>query len=157
MSFEAYNPAPGFHPWEPERFYYGTIGPLFLQNLGGKVVFGFRCEEKHVNAARICHGGMLVTLMDIEMGFNANIETGIPGFLVTVSMTTDFVAPVMEGQWVEAHGAVVKQTRSLVFAEGRLYADGALSLRANAVLKVPRGLDAFDLSENLPPVHIPEG
>jgi uncharacterized protein (TIGR00369 family) len=156
MSFEAYNPPAGFHPWEPERYYYGTVGPLFLKNLGNKVVFGFRCGEKHVNAAKICHGGMLFTLMDIELGFNANVETGIPGFLVTVNMTTDFVATVMDGQWVEAHGSIVKQTRSLVFAEGRLFADGELALRANAVLKVPRNLDDFDLTESLPPLYVPE-
>lgn len=155
MSFEGYYPPAGFHPWEPDRFYYGTIGPLFLQNLGNKVVFGFRCGKKHVNAAKICHGGMLFTLMDIELGFNANIETGITGFLVTVNMTSDFLAPVKEGQWVEAHGDVVKQTRSLVFVEGRLTADGEAILRANAVLKVPRGLAAYDLSGNLPPVHVP--
>ncbi len=155
MSFETFNPPAGFHPWEPERYYYGTIGPLFVQNLGGKVVFGFRCREKHVNAAKICHGGMLFTLIDIELGFNANVETGIPGFLVTVNMTSDFLAPVKEGQWVEAHGSVVKQTRSLVFAEGRLYGDGELCLRANAVLKVPKGLDDFDIAGSLPPVHVP--
>ena len=155
MPFDTYNPPAGFHAWEPERFYYGTVGPLFVRNLGKKVEFGFRCGEKHVNAAKICHGGMLFTLIDIELGFNANVETGIPGFLVTVNMTSDFLAPVMEGQWVEAHGSVVKQTRSLVFAEGRLYADGELSLRANAVLKVPRGLDDYDLAANLPPVHRP--
>jgi uncharacterized protein (TIGR00369 family) len=156
MSFEAHSPPPGFHPWEPERFYYGTVGPLFLRNLGHKIEFGFRCGEKHVNAAGICHGGMLFTLMDIELGFNANVETGIPGFLVTVNMTSDFLTPVRKGQWVEAHGDVVKQTRSLVFAEGRLLADGEVVLRANAVLKVPRELDAYDLSDGLPPVHVPE-
>ena len=153
MSFEAYNPPAGFHPWEPDLFYYGTIGPLFLQNRGDKVVFGFRCGEKHVNAARMCHGGMLFTLMDINLGFNANIQTGRPGFMVTVNMTSDFLAPVQQGQWVEAHGDVVKATRSLVFMEGRLYADGELSLRANAVMKAPRGLDGYDLSDALPPVY----
>ena len=155
MSFDAYDPPAGFYPWEPERYLYGTIGPLFIQNLGDKIISGFRCGEKHVNAAKICHGGMLFTLIDIELGFNANVETGIAGFLVTVNMTSDFLAPVREGQWVEAHGTVVKQTQSLVFTEGRLYADGELSLRANAVLKVPRGLDNFDLDADLPPIHRP--
>ncbi len=71
-------------------------------------------------------------------------------------MTSDFVASVMDGQWVEAHGSVVKQTRSLVFAEGRLLADGEIVLRANAVLKVPRNLDDFDLTESLPPLYVPD-
>ena len=156
MQFDAYDPPPGFHPWEPERYFYGTIGPLFLKNLGDKVVFGFRAGEKHVNAAGICHGGMLFTLMDIQLGFNANVETGLPGFLVTVNMTSDFVATVHDGQWVEAHSEVVKQTRSLVFAHGRTLADGELVLRANTVLKVPRALEDFDLTAHLPPVYRPE-
>jgi len=153
MSFEAYNPPAGFHPWEPDLYYYGPIGPLFLQNRGDKVVFGFRCGEKHVNAGRICHGGMLFTLMDIELGFSANIQTGRPGFMITVNMTSDFLAPVREGQWVEAHGEVVKETRSLIFVEGRLYADGELSLRANAVMKASKGLVDYVLADVLPPLH----
>ncbi len=57
------------------------------------------------------------------------------------------------GSTVETHGDVVKATRSLVFMEGRLYADGELTLRANAVMKAPRELDEYDLSDALPPVY----
>jgi len=34
-----------------------------------------------------------------------------------------------------------------------LYADGELSLRANAVMKAPKGLDEYNLSDVLPPAH----
>ena len=39
---------------------------------------------------------------------------------------------------------------------GKPYAiDGELCLRANAVLKAPKGLDNFDIAGTLLPVHVP--
>jgi len=149
------DPPAGFHPFEPQRFFYGAVGPMFSRYMGGRVAFGFRVLEKHVNAAGICHGGMLFTVMDIQLGVGANVDTGLEGFVVTVNMTTDFLAPARLGQWVEASSSVVKQTRSLVFGEGRLSADGEVILRANAVLKVPKIFDKFDLEAVLPPEYVP--
>lgn len=130
----------GFTAYEPERFFYQAVGPIYIRRQDRTVNCGIRVAERHVNIAGICHGGMLFSLMDIQMGFGANLETGTPGFLATVNMTVDFMAAVDLGQWVEASSSVVKQTRSLVFTEGRLTADGEVVLRANAVLKVPRRL-----------------
>jgi len=151
----ALNPPPGFHPFEPERFFYGAVGPMFVRYMGGRVTFGFRVLEKHVNTALICHGGMLFTVMDIQLGLAANVDTGVDGFFVTVNMTSDFLAPARLGQWVEASSTVVKQTRSLVFGEGRMWADDELILRANAVLKVPRELQQFEINDVLPPEYVP--
>jgi uncharacterized protein (TIGR00369 family) len=136
---------PEFVAYEPERFFYQAVGPIYIRRREREVACAFRVAERHVNIAGICHGGMLFSLMDIQMGFGANLETGTPGFLATVNMTVDFMAAVEIGQWVEASSRVVKQTRSLVFTEGRLHADGEVVLRANAVLKVPRRLAGVDV------------
>ena len=136
----------GFVAYEPERLFYQATGPIYLRRDSKSVTCGFRVEEKHLNIARICHGGMLFSVMDIQFGFDGNLRTGIQGFLATVNMTVDFMAAVNLGQWVEARSDVVRQTRSLVFVEGRLTADGETVLRANAVLKVPRRLSGLDVA-----------
>lgn len=156
MDFAELLPPPGYHPFEPERFFYNAVGPMFARYSRGRINFGFRVMEKHVNAAGIAHGGMLFTIMDIQMGLGANLDGGIEGFVVTVNLTTDFLAPARIGQWVEADSQIVKQTRSLVFSEGRLHADGEVILRANAVLKAPRSFSDFNLSEILPPEYVPD-
>lgn len=135
----------GFLAYEPERFFYQAVGPIYIRRRGKAVNCGFRVGEKHVNIAGICHGGMLFSVMDIQFGFDGNLTTGTTGFLATVNMTVDFMAAVKQGQWIEASSQVVRQTRSLVFVDGRLTADGDTVLRANAVLKVPRNLSGLDV------------
>jgi uncharacterized protein (TIGR00369 family) len=145
-----YDPPAGFETWQAERYFYGTIGPIFMRYAEERISLGFRVGEKHVNAAEICHGGMLVTVVDIQMGLGANVDLGINGFTVTVNLTTDFLAAARLGQWVQGQNKVVKQTRSLIFSEGLLTVDGEPILRANAVLKVPREFTGFDSSDVLP-------
>ncbi|HZD25050.1 MAG TPA: PaaI family thioesterase [Alphaproteobacteria bacterium] len=147
------NPPPGFHPFEPERYFYNAVGPMFIRYMDGRVNYGFRVMEKHCNAGGICHGGMLFTVMDIQLGIGANVDTGRNGFMVTVNATTDFVAQARLGQWVEASNSVVRETRSLIFNEGRMVADGEVVLRANAILKVPRQMGDFDTLGMLPPEY----
>lgn len=139
----------GFVAYEPERFFYEAVGPIYIRREESSVRCGFLVGDKHVNIAGICHGGMLFSVMDIQFGFGANVETGMSGLLATVNMTVDFMAAVKRGQWVEGTSQVVRRTRSLVFVEGRLTADGETVLRANAVLKVPRSLAGLSVEDML--------
>ena len=56
-------------------------------------------------------------------------------------MTPDFPAPVRREQWMGLYVNVIKETRSLIFADGLLNADGELSQRTNAVMKASTGLN----------------
>lgn len=150
MNVVSSDPPAGFEPWQADQYFYGTVGPMFMRYANEHINLGFRVGEKHCNAAEICHGGMLATVIDIQMGLGANIDLGITGFTVTVNMTTDFVAAARLGDWVQAENKVVKQTRSLIFSEGLMTVDGEPVLRANAVLKVPREFSTFDSSSVLP-------
>lgn len=150
MDVAASNPPPGFEPWQAERYFYGTVGPMFMRYADERINLGFRVGEKHCNAAEICHGGMLTTVIDIQMGLGANIDLGIKGFTVTVNLTTDFLGPARLGDWVQGENKVVKQTRSLIFSQGLMTVNGEPIVRANAVLKVPREFSDFDSSEILP-------
>lgn len=156
MDVSQFSPPSGFEPWQAEQYFYGTVGPMFMRYADERMNLGFRVGEKHVNAAEICHGGMLVTVVDIQMGLGANIDLGITGFTVTVNLTTDFLAAARLGQWVQGENKVVKQTRSLIFSEGLLSVDGEPVLRANAVLKVPREFNEFDSSDILPSAWQPK-
>ncbi len=94
-------------------------GPIYLrEEADGGFVRGFRVLEHHLNAGRIAHGGMLVSVMDMVLGQTVGRALGGPA--VTLRLTTSFVAPARAGDWVEGRAEVVRRTRELVFARGKL-------------------------------------
>jgi uncharacterized protein (TIGR00369 family) len=78
-------------------------------------------KEIHINPNGLLHGGMLMTMADHVLGglVWAMSERRTSS---TVNLVTNFLAPGRLGDWVEGRGQVTRQTRSLVFARGRLYA-----------------------------------
>lgn len=149
---------PGFHPYYCDDYFYRAAGPLMIRWSEGELAFGLRVDRQHVNAAEICHGGALMFLMDMQLSLAAGLQAGIDGFTVTVNMTSDFVASARIGDWVQSESRLVKKTRSLLFSEGTLFANGDrenLILRANMICKVPRHLGDFRIADILPPEYVP--
>ena len=54
----------------------------------------------------------------------------------TISLTTDFVAAVPLGAWLEGAADVIRATKSLVFIQGTATVDGATVLRFSGVYKI---------------------
>ncbi|WP_417667511.1 PaaI family thioesterase [Roseibium sp.] len=87
---------------------------------------GARCHldvtEAHSNRHGVLHGGIAVTVMDNAMGATGSLtvdDTGRVPF-VTISMSTQFLAPAFRGTRVTATGRVTGGGRSLLFVEARL-------------------------------------
>ncbi|HTO40159.1 MAG TPA: PaaI family thioesterase [Rhizomicrobium sp.] len=112
-------------------------GPLYGKQDEGHFLLGFRVEDRHCNPARICHGGMLMTFADMQLPFGIRLQAvADPGFLPTVSMSAEFMAPAPLGAWVEGRTDVLKTTRNLAFAQCLVTADGAPVLRASGIFKM---------------------
>jgi len=90
-------------------------------------------QEKHANARGVAHGGLLMTLADIALGYNTAYQEDPPASLVTASLTADFAGTAKLGDWIEAHVDVQKSGRRLAFANAYLTVDGERILRASAV------------------------
>nr|WP_240953389.1 PaaI family thioesterase [Sneathiella chinensis] len=103
----------------------------------GKAILGLRVEERHCNIADICHGGMLMTFADMQLGVGSQFETKVGKFLPTVHMSCDFVAPAPLGCWLEGRTTVLKQTRKTIFATCLLTADGETVFSASGIMKIP--------------------
>jgi len=146
---------PGYHLYYRDEMFYNASGPMYVRRIAERLNFGFRVLEKHLNSANVCHGGMLVTIIDMQFGIAGAYEGGIDALPPTVNLTTDFTAPALPGQWVEAQSRIVKQTRRMMFLEGWLYADGEVVLRANAILKIPSKQAPEGYLDALPPLHTP--
>lgn len=126
-------PPEGFGEFEEGGAFVDLVGPLYARGEGEDRVFGLRVEERHMNAAGKAHGGLLATLVDFALG-RAVAAAEAPG--VTVSLTTDYLSAVEQGDWVEAHAEVEKAGEALAFADCSLRVEGRECVRARAVFAV---------------------
>ncbi|MEM8578166.1 MAG: PaaI family thioesterase [Pseudomonadota bacterium] len=92
---------------------------------------------QHTNRHGGLHGGIMAAMLDNAMGYAAALRydpDAIPT-VMTVSMTTSYIAPVREGT-VTATGTVTGGGRSILFVDGALTAeDGRLLATATGVFK----------------------
>jgi acyl-coenzyme A thioesterase PaaI-like protein len=72
-------------------------------------------------------------LLPIASRFQAKTDMG---FLPTVNLACDFMAPARLGAWVEGRAEVARMTRNLLFAQGLATADGEPCLRANGIFRI---------------------
>ncbi len=127
----------GFAPFKFAMGFIGANGPLYGKWHDNHLLLGFRVEERHCNPGQVCHGGMLATFADMCLPIAARFQARMDmGFLPTVNLTCDFLAPAPLGAWVEGRAEAIKVTKNLLFAQGSATADGKPVLRANGIFKV---------------------
>jgi uncharacterized protein (TIGR00369 family) len=128
------NPPPGFAPLFRTSPFLDTVGPLFFRRDPERgLVIGLRIAAKHANARGIAHGGLLVTLADIALGYHTAFGQDPPEGLITANLTADFAGAAKIGDWVEAHVDVQKLGSRLAFANAFLVVNGERIVRASAV------------------------
>jgi len=136
----------GFKPLPRMGEFIEINGPLYLKHEGDRVQVGFRVEGRHTNTMRICHGGMMASFCDMLLPLSVHrksLEVGMR-FLPTISLQIDYLAPAPLGAWVQGEAQVLRTTRSLVFAQGLVEADGTPVARVSGIFKIgpPFGDDA---------------
>ncbi|MBB2202022.1 PaaI family thioesterase [Gluconacetobacter tumulisoli] len=107
----------------------------------GQLVGGFRVTPSCCNRAGLCHGGKLAGVCDAYLAMAALFREDLQGgFLPTVSLGLDFMAPVPRGVWVELRAETLRITRSLVFVQGLVTVEGTPAARADAIYhRLPPG------------------
>lgn len=110
-----------------------AIGPFYQRAEGDAFVVGLRVQPKHANARGLAHGGVLMTLADIALGYRSAFSVDPPASLTTASVTTDFAGSARVGDWLEAHVEVQKVGGRLAFANAWLVVAGTRIARASAV------------------------
>jgi uncharacterized protein (TIGR00369 family) len=113
-------------PWEP--IYSAVADTTFC--------LGLFADSPHVNSRGFVHGGLLSALADNAMGLSCARQIDNVGDLVTISLNTDFLGKAQKGHWIEVQATPTRISRSLCFAEARIYADKQLCATAKGVFKV---------------------
>jgi uncharacterized protein (TIGR00369 family) len=123
-------------PFGGTEHFLTHTGPLWGRREKDKLVLGFRVEPRHCNIGGICHGGMLMTFADMLLGLGARFENEEEfGFMPTVSMTADFLAPAPLGAWVEGRADLLRSTRNFLFVQCLVTSNGAPAMRASGIMK----------------------
>jgi uncharacterized protein (TIGR00369 family) len=137
-------PAPS--PAVPEGFqerrfgdgFIGVNGPLYARRTGGAFQLGFRVERRHCNPMGICHGGMMATFCDMLLPISAHVLSSDVAnrFLPTINLQIDYLAASPLGSWVQGEAQLLRATRSLVFMQGLVHADGVAVARVSGIFKI---------------------
>ncbi|TXL70783.1 PaaI family thioesterase [Vineibacter terrae] len=127
----------GFVPFDISDDFVRLIGPLHvkLESDGPRV--GMMLERRHGNPLGIAHGGCLMTLADMVMGFGCGFATRTAGVHPTITLNSDFVRGARVGNWVEGKAVITRRTPNFIFARCDLVCAGEVVLSASGVFKVP--------------------
>ncbi|QBF30643.1 PaaI family thioesterase [Thalassococcus sp. S3] len=94
--------------------------------------------DRHTNRNGMLHGGLIAMLLDAACGFTASMRLGGAALtpLVTVSLTTQFVAAAKVGQRVTAIGYPSGGGRKIAYVHGELKDEaGQMIATASGVFK----------------------
>jgi acyl-coenzyme A thioesterase PaaI-like protein len=132
-------PPEGFLRRDMRGGFLGAIAPIWQRRdpADGVTTFGLRVQPRHCNAKEMGHGGMLSSFADIVLGLGGFEQAKVSGFFITISLTTDYLAPAPLGAWLQCRPELVRATRSMTFVQGVFTADGTPCLRANGIFRVP--------------------
>jgi len=134
---------PGFVPlgMKPNP-YVDSLGPLYgKQNQAGSgITVGMPVELRHCNPGNTCHGGMICTLADMLLLLNANVQSGIHRYMLTVNLSCDFLGPAPLGSWLYGTAEVLRASKNMIFANGIIRTDEQVVARVNGIFK-PIGED----------------
>lgn len=101
--------------------FLASTGPWYYRHDEmGQRLLAIRVEERHCNSRYIAHGGFLVTLFDTALGVVISGSREPPQPIVTVSLTTNFVAAASAGDWIEARVTIDRMGGRLAYASCRL-------------------------------------
>ena len=138
----------GFKPRSFGGGFIGVNGPLYMKKLDPGMQLGFRVEPRHCNPMGICHGGMMATFCDMLLPISAHYlsQDLARRFLPTINLQVDFLAASTLGAWVQGEAQLLRATRSMVFMQGLVTADGENVARVSGIFKIGA---PFDDSVNL--------
>lgn len=114
--------------------YRDVSGPFYKRVIADQVVLALRIDTKHTNGRGIAHGGLLLTLADMALGYSIHYQAGPnPPTLLTAGISSEFIGSARVGDWVEAHTEVLRIGKRMAFANAYLIAADRRILRASGV------------------------
>ena len=108
------------------------VGPFYFRQQERNLVLGLRVGEAHANARGTAHGGLLMTMADVALGYQLALAQDPPLGATTVSMSADFIGGAAVGEWIESHVEMQQLGSRMAFANAYLTAGDKRVARVSA-------------------------
>ncbi len=102
---------------DPAEGFIANVGGIWWREGKTGREFGFLATGRHANRNGMVHGGMLMTFVDRAFGMTARMAGGAPRG-ATVSLGTQFMAPMQIGDFALVAPRVVTLTPRMAFIDG---------------------------------------
>jgi uncharacterized protein (TIGR00369 family) len=141
----ALNIPDGFKPRFFGDGFISVNGPLYTRRTDTGMQMGLRVEPRHCNPMGNLHGGMMATFCDMLLPMSAMVmdKTLAGHFLPTINLQVDYLGPSPLGTWVQGEAQILRVTRSMVFMQGLVHADGAPAARVSGIFKIGGAFAGF--------------
>ncbi len=127
--------------WRPivDDGFNSLIGPLHYAPKGDEAALArLTLERKHINIGGVCHGGVLLTVADVAMGWMAR-RLADDASVATIDLDAHFLAGAKLGQTLVAEARCNRRVRDLAFMTCRIKADGRDVFAASGIWKALAG------------------
>ena len=129
---------PGFVPADFSAGFLDLSGPYFLRDNGAATTLGLRVQERHGNYIGVAHGGLLATFADVALSYQVHASE-IPRLkLATSTLTTNFIAGVKSGDWLEATCRIDRLGKRLAYTSGEVRRGDEVVMTMTAVFTILR-------------------
>jgi acyl-coenzyme A thioesterase PaaI-like protein len=118
-----------------------VAGGLWTRGRLPDLEIGFLSGPQHVNGhMRNVHGGMLLTLADVSLGYAVIQQLGAMN-CVTAQLQTQFISAARVGEFIVCRPQVLRQSSDLVFLRGLVNAGERTVASVDGIWKIlkPRG------------------
>ena len=110
-------------------------GLLFRNKSTTEYEFKSTIKKKHLNAAKITHGGYIAALIDAGAGTSAHrASNNYP--CVTISLDLKFIGASRVGDKIIGKTKILKKTNSLIFLKCELFCDKKIIASASGIWKM---------------------
>ena len=125
----------GFTATELGGGFVGHIGPVYEKILpdDGGAHLAIRVLDHHVNPAGMVHGGMMATLMDVGIAYNASNADGSGTFFVTMGLSLNYLASARLGDWIETRAHVSRRGRTVLYGTGEIWCGERLLMTGSGI------------------------
>ena len=110
-------------------------GLLFRNKTATEYEFKSTIKKKHLNAAKITHGGYIASLIDAGAGTSAHRASNNSP-CVTVSLDLKFIGASKVGDVIIGKTKILKKTNSLIFLKCELFCDKKIIASASGIWKI---------------------
>lgn len=126
----------GFVPVQRHSPFLDLLGGLYICDDDQGPVYGLRIRPEHANHRGGVHGGVLMTVADLVLGYTTAFASDPPLGLTTASLSIDFVGAAQVDDWLEGRAEIVRTGRSLAFATCYLTVGDKRVARASSAFAV---------------------